>query len=209
MEDENKGIDWSILKKSITFLSICLIIASTLSVGSYYFSSKLEKEYNNNKRIFQSISRKYLDVDQEEKLLIDYYPKFIKLYEKGVIGREKRLNWLETLRQAGEKVNLPSLAYSISSQQEYTPEYNINYNGYSLYRSSMKLTLGLLHEGDLFKLIEYINRTANGSSTLSECTFRMNGEKVVYNKNHANISASCLLYWITIDLSDGREIKIG
>jgi hypothetical protein len=208
MEEKNK-IDWDILKGPLILFCLCLIIAGVLTSGSYYFNSNLNKEYKKNKSLFQSISRRYLDVDQEEKLLRDYYPKFVKLYRQGIIGREKRLNWIEALRQAGEKIKLPSLNYSINSQEEHIPEYSINYSGYSLYRSSMELNLGLLHEGDLFKLIDYINRTADGIYTISECSFSMNGTEIQFDKNAANVSVSCLLNWITIDLAGGQEIKIG
>ena len=209
MEEKSSDIDWTILKKPLIFFSICFVITGILIGGSYYFNSTLNKEYKSNKSIFQSISRRYLDVDQEEKLLRDYYPKFISLYDKGIIGREKRLNWLEALRQAGEKIKLPLLNYSISSQEEHIPEYDVNYSGYTLYRSSMELNLGLLHEGDLFKLINYINKTADGIYTISECKFRMNGNEIKFEKNADNISVQCLLNWITIDLANGEGIKIG
>jgi hypothetical protein len=207
--EKKSEIDWSILKGPLIIFSICLVVVISLIGTSYYFNINLNKEYKRNKNIFQSISRRYLDVDQEEKLLRDYYPKFVKLYNKGIIGREKRLNWIESLRQAGEKAQLPSLNYSISSQEEHIPEYSINYSGYTLYRSSMQLNLGLLHEGDLFKLLNYINRIADGTYTISECTFSMNGKDVQFEKTHVNVSASCLLYWISIDLAGGQEIKIG
>ncbi|MBL1141978.1 MAG: hypothetical protein HND53_08115 [Proteobacteria bacterium] len=206
--EKKSDLDWSILKGPLVVFCICLVFSSVLVGGSYYFNSDLEKEYNNNKNLFQSISRRYLDVDQEEMVLRDFYPKFVNLYNRGIIGQEKRLNWIEALRQAGEKVELPSLTYSINSQEEHIPEYNINYSGYTLYRSSMELTLGLLHEGDLFKLIEYINNTAEGIYTLTECSFNQNGKEIQYVKDNANITASCLLYWITIDLAGGQRIEI-
>ncbi len=209
MEKKESEIDWSILKGALITFSICLVVAGGLVGGSYYFNSALEKEYKRNKSLFQSISRRYLDVDQEEKVLRDNYPEFVKLYNKGIIGREKRLNWIETLRQAGEKVNLPSLTYSIESQEEYIPCFNVDYNGYTLFRSGMELNLGLSHEGDLFKLIDYINHTADGIYTLTECTFSMHGKEIKFEKGQANITASCLLYWITINLAGGQKIEIG
>lgn len=209
MDEGKKEIDWNLLKGSLIIFCVCLIVAGGLIGGSHYFNEKLYKEYQNNKNIFQSISQRYLGVDQEEKLLRDYYPSFVKLYNQGIIGREKRLNWIEALRQAGEKTQLPSLNYSISSQEEYIPEYTINYSGYTLYRSSMELNLGLLHEGDLFKLMEYLNRAADGIYTISECKFSMKSREIKFEKDIANISANCLLHWITIELSGGQEIKIG
>ena len=209
MEKENKDIDWSILKRPLILFCSCLTVSISLIGSSYYFNDKLSKEFNNNKRIFQSVSRRYLDVDKEETLLREFYPKFIKLYEKGVIGREKRLNWIETLRDAGEKIELPTLNYAIKSQEEFRPGYTINYGGYKLYRSNMELKLGLLHEGDLLKLIDYLNKNVAGLYTISECNFRLNSQEIKLDKNASNISATCLLQWVTIDLPGGKGIELG
>ncbi len=205
--DKNE-IEWGILKGALVLFSSCIILSAALISGSLYFDKKIEKELRRNKSLFQSISRKYLDVDQEEKLLLEYYPKFVALYKKGIIGREKRLDWIEVLRQSGEKIQLPSLKYTIKSQELYRPGYQINYSGYALYRSSMDLKLGLLHEGDLFKLLNYINNNAVGTYTISDCEFNQGGSEIQFNKNHANVTVSCTLSWITIDLPGGNRIEI-
>ena len=207
MEKDNK-IDWSILKGAMILFSICLVLSSSLSIWSYYFNSKLSKELKQNKVLFQSISRRYLDVDQEEKLLQEYFPQFVSLYNRGIIGREKRLNWIEALRQSGEKIKLSGLRYSINSQEEFNPEFPVNYGGYTIYRSSMELNLGLLHEGDLFTLLNYIDKKAEGSYTISECTFNKAGGQIVFEKNQTNITATCVLNWLTIDLANGNRIEI-
>ncbi len=205
----DKGqIDWSLLKSTMLLFGVCVVICSGLVGATYYFDAKLEKELRKNKAIFQSISRRYLDVDQEEKLLLDNYPEFVALYNKGIIGREKRLNWIEALRQSGEKIDLPLVKYSIKSQESFVPGFQVNYSGYALYRSSMDLSLGLLHEGDLFKLLNFINKTAEGAFTISECSFKPAVKKIQYNKGQANITVSCLLHWITIDLPSGNRIEI-
>ena len=208
-KETESDLDWTILKKPLVALCACFVIASALIATSYYFNSSLEKQYQQNKNMFQSISRRYLDVDQEEKVLRENYPKFVSLYNQGIIGQEKRLNWIETIRKAGEMIGLPSLSYSIDSQVEHVPEYTVNYNGYTLYRSSMDLNLSLLHEVDLFRFIDYINRNADGIYTISECQFNKVGNEVSYEKDRANVKASCILYWITIDLAGGQRIEIG
>jgi hypothetical protein len=202
------GIDWDILRRPIIIFCICLLVGSGLVGGAYYFNDKLSKELKRNKSIFRSISQRYLDVDQEERLLREYFPQFVALYNKGIIGREKRLNWIEALRRSGEEIKLPALRYSIKSQEMFTPDFEINYNGYALYRSDMELNLGLLHEGDLFELLKYIDQTADGAYTISECKFNMNGNEIRMEKNYANISANCLLHWMTIDLASGMRIEI-
>ena len=207
MEKDNK-VDWGILKGAMILFSICLVLGSSLMIWGYYFNSKLSKELTQSKALFQSISRRYLDVDQEEKLLQDYFPQFVSLYNRGIIGREQRLNWIEALRQTGEKIKLPGLRYSINSQETFIPEFPVNYGGYTIYRSSMELSLGLLHEGDLFALLKYIDENAEGSYTISECTFNKIGSQIVFEKNLANITAACVLNWLTIDLANGNRIEI-
>ncbi len=63
------GIDWDILRRPIIIFCICLLVGSGLVGGAYYFNDKLSKELKRNKSIFRSISQRYLDVDQEERLL--------------------------------------------------------------------------------------------------------------------------------------------
>jgi hypothetical protein len=208
MEKEKGELDWSILKGAMIMFCICLVFGTSLIVWGYYFNTKHSKELSQNKRIFQSISRQYLDVDQEEKLLQEYFPQFVTLYNRGVIGREKRLNWIEALRQSGEKINLPSLRYSISSQEEFIPEFVVNYSGYTIYSSSMELSLGLMHEGDLFELLNYIDEHAEGAYTLSECAFNKNGNEIKFEKNYANIAVTCLVNWLTLDVAGGNRIEI-
>lgn len=208
MDKENDKTDWSVLKGAIILFSICLVLVGSLTIWSYYFNSKLSKELRQNKALFQSVSRRYLDVDQEEKLLQEYFPQFVSLYNRGIIGREKRLNWIEALRQSGEKINLPSLRYSINSQEAFNPEFTVNYGGYTIYRSSMELSLGLLHEGDLFELLDYLDENAEGLYTISKCTFNKNTNEIRFEKNYANISAACILNWLTIDLSSGSRLEI-
>ena len=121
---------------------------------------------------------------------------------------KSRLNWIEALRISGERTELPSLNYSIQSQKEFTPGFNINYSGYSMYRSSMQLTLGLLNEGDLFTLLNHLDKTADGTYTISKCVFSKNSKQIRFDKNYANIKATCLLHWITINLGGGKGIEI-
>ncbi|MEM7026667.1 MAG: hypothetical protein AAF410_00395 [Pseudomonadota bacterium] len=207
-QKKESDIDWKVLKLSLIMLCICVIISGSLVGASYYFSNQMEKEFTKNKQQFQSISRRYLDIDQEEQLLLDYYPRFVKLYNKGIIGKEKRLNWIEALRQSGESVNIPSLRYSIESQSEFSPTYPVDYSGFKLYSSEMQLVLGLLHEGDLFNLLSELSVNAKGLFTVDECIIRRSSDELKFEKDMVNVNTICTMQWITINLPDGQNIEI-
>lgn len=200
--------DWSVLKGPLTVFIICLVFCSTLVTGTWYFMDNMLKKYNANNVNFQSISKQYLAVDQEEQLIRQYYPKFVNLYNKGVIGQEHRLNWIETLRSSGEFIKLPALRYNINSQTAFTPDYPVNTASFQIFSSSMVLNLDLLHEGDLQKLLNALNQHAQGTYNLSKCIFRQTNPVDLTNATKGNISTECELRWFSIKNSDGSVINI-
>ena len=204
-----KDIDWSVIRGSLIALVLSLGVSSSLVVGSYYFRDAMQTDFNRNNALFMSISNRYLAIDEEERQINKYYPQFLKLYERGVIGSEKRLNWIEVLRQTGTEIKLPSLIYSISSQRAYTPAYPMSLGRFKVFASEMELQLALGHEGDLFDLLNVMDRDAEGTFSVNVCEFQISGDIVeVENPNAANIIANCSIDWYTIKLADGSEIKV-
>ena len=201
-------IDWTILKWSVINIVACLFISSLIAAGSYYFMGKIQAQSQQSRRMFQSISQRYLAVDEEERLIKQFYHEFVDYYNKGIIGREHRLNWIEILRQSSEQTQLPSLNYEITSRGEFTPEYAINPGRYRLFSSSMRLDLGLLHEVDLLQLFRDLDEQAEGAYSVSECTFDRKNPEITESRDTANITVKCLLNWFTIELASGEKLDL-
>lgn len=200
-------LDWLVLKGPVSAFIICLILSAALIGGTWYFEEDMLKKYNSDNDRFQAVSKQYLAVDQEEKLIRKFYPKFVELYDKGIIGQEHRLNWIETLRASGEYIKLPGLRYNISSQVAYTPDYPVNTGSFRIYSSTMKLNLDLLHEGDFRQLLTALNQHAQGTYNLSKCIFHKTNPVDLTNITRGNISAECDLNWFSIKKSDGSVIN--
>lgn len=201
-------LDWSVIKFSTITFAIIMLISIVLIVGSWSFKDDMLREHNKNKAKFNSISQKYLAVDEDEKIIRQYYPEFIALYKKGFVGREHRLNWIETLRASSERIKLPGLTYGISPQERYAPGFSINLGRFALYSSTMMLNIGMLHEGDLSRLIIDLNEHAEGMFTITECKFTQLSKIVIESSDVKNISAECQLQWLNVRMSDGSEIKL-
>ena len=205
---KRSDIDWSILRLSLIIFFICMIVSGALISGSFYFKDKMLNEYNRNNAMFRSVSNKYFAVDEEEKLIKKFYPVFVQLYNEGVLGRELRLNWVETLRKAGEEIHISSLSYEIHSQELYTPAFPVMMEKYSLFRSVMNLNIQILHEGDLFRLFEILDQQAKGAYNIENCTITSTSTKILEAPGSANLSARCELIWHSIKLADGTELKV-
>lgn len=200
-------IDWPLLQGAIVAFVSGLVISGALIGGSWYYEDKMQVKYNKDKQLFQSVSSQYLQVDQEEGLINQYYPEFINLYNEGLLGQERRLNWIEVLRASSERIRLPALRYEIASQNQFTPDYPLNKGAFQIYNSTMKLNIDLLHEGDLPRLFEDLNAQAQGRYNVSKCSFRRLGDLKLNDSAQGNISVECELQWFNIKKSDGREIN--
>jgi Ni,Fe-hydrogenase maturation factor len=205
---KRRDLDWPVIKfNSITF-TLVLLLSAGLIFGSWVFKEDMLYEYKRNKVRFTSVSKKYLAVDEDERIIRQYYPEFLELYKKGIVGREHRLNWIETLRASSERIKLPGLTYGVSPQEEYAPGFNVNLGKFALYSSTMKLSISMLHEGDLSRLIKDLNENAEGMFTVTECNFIRSNKTLIEHSDATNIRADCELQWLSIRIADGTEIKL-
>jgi hypothetical protein len=183
-------------------------LSAALLTASFYFHEEMEQRFKKENARFLDVSRQYLSVDVEEKVINELYPRFVELYRHGVIGREQRLDWLEVLKQIGATSKLPSMSYEISSRGPYTPEFPVDTGSFQIYASPMRLNLGMLHENDLARVLATLDRDAPGIYTVKECELRSAHKKIEPDPAKQNITADCSLLWFTINLSNGADIVV-
>jgi hypothetical protein len=205
---KSDDIDWKILRGSLIIFTLTVIVSGSLVYGGLYFRSQMQLEFNRSNAAFQSISSRYLAVDEEEKLIKNFLPRFVELYNSGVIGNEQRLNWIEVLRDTGDEIRLPALSYQIDSQQVFTPGFPLNLGKYRLYSSKMTLNMSLMHEEDMFRILDKLGQEAKGIFSMVGCTIDPSGFVISESANAANVSARCDLQWYTIRLADGKPIEV-
>ncbi len=201
-------IDWRVLRNASILLLLALAFSGALIAGSMYYEDMMYARYQKEDARFKAISRKYLAVDQEEKLIKDDYPRFVEFYRQGIIGPEHRLNWLETLRAARDRLEIPDLRYQIDSREQFVPDYDVVSGPFELYATRMKLSLDMLHEGDLFSLLQVLDERAEGLYTVSRCHLKRLQKQVVLKADSKNLMAECELAWETIDLPGEEGIKL-
>lgn len=204
----SKTVDWSILRGTLIGFVVCVVLAAVMVSASYYFKQQMQAEYDHNHREFLHASQQYLAVDEEERIIDEYYPEFVRLYRAGLLGRERRLDWLETLRNAGSAIKIPELSYKIEAQKEIEPDYPLQRGGYGIFASPMNLNAGLLHEGDLLQLLQSLERDALGQFTVRKCDMRMATQQLTLEPGITNIRADCTIDWLTVDLAGDEELVL-
>jgi len=192
-------IDWTVLRGAFALLLVSVVLSGGVLGGSYYFWSKMDREYRRQNSKLLSIRRRYQSIDDEERAIQTYLPRFRQLEEGGVIGREQRLNWIEKLREVSQALKLPSVQYSIDTQVPYKPEFPVpEMTSFRIYASRMTVSLGLLHEEDLPRLLAELGRAATGLYSVSKCSIRRNGMAFARSPTTPNLTAECELQWMTV-----------
>lgn len=191
-------IDWRVLRGALALLVVAIAVSVSVVTATQMFSNKVQREFRRQRAALLSVRSAYQRVDEEKKTLELYLPRYRALKAAGVIGRERRLSWVEALRAAARRIGLPALRYEIATQKRYTPDYPLTTGDYQLYESDMKLTIGLFHEGDLLHLFRLLDTDAKGLYSVSRCSISRAGRMFSLDPRKTNLNAECVLRWFTV-----------
>jgi hypothetical protein len=191
-------IDWSILRGALILLVISVVIATVALNMSYSFWNQQDTALKRTNAKLLSARGQYHALDDEEDIIATYLPRYASLEEEGIIGREHRLDWIDVLRETARVVQVPRLEYAIEAQRQFDAGVDLNVGDYSAYASSMRVTLGLLHEGDLVRFLSGLMEKASGLVGVTGCEMTRAGEALISQPRASNVNAMCVLRFITI-----------
>lgn len=120
---------------------------------------------------------------------------FASLQTRGIIGEEKRLDWVELIKEIKENRKLLDIQYEFAPQQ--TSE-RAALPGFSFRSSPMRLQMKLLHEGDLINLINDLRSQAKAYVRVRSCTVTRIPRTESITGEVALLDANCQLDWFTI-----------
>ena len=139
------------------------------------------------------IDDKLRRVRSEEAEIKQKSAVFHRLQQRGMIGEEQRLDWVELLKTIRERRRLLELRYEIAPQRALDA---ITSGALSFYASAMKIELKLLHEEDLTRLLGDLRQQAGPLIRVRSCKLarlpRISGDIA------APLQADCQIDWITL-----------
>jgi len=188
--------DWQRLQFPCLMLGLVIIIVSML----IWFTGKqqllaeaaLQKQ---NAELGQARSR-YQASGAEKEAIIKHLPGYQKLIERGFVGEERRIEWIDALRNINQQYKLFGINYTIDTQETYQPAFRLDSGKFELQRSVMKIVAGLLHEGDLFTILDALAAQNFAPFMVRECEVTRVGSGIK-NKFLPNLNAKCEIDWLT------------
>jgi hypothetical protein len=124
---------------------------------------------------------------------------FQRLAARGMIGEERRLAWVELLKELRDRLRLIRIHYEFSPQRALDTD---GTGAAGLYASSMKLEAKLLHEEDLTRLLDELRRLAPALIQVKRCDVE---RLPPADENLGSLRADCLIDWITLRAAGENE----
>jgi hypothetical protein len=136
-------------------------------------------------------------IAEEERDVKDKLEVYLRLKDARVLGEERRLEWADTVTRIRKERELLDVRYRIEPQRLLVslPGKPANVDFYS---STMRVTLALLHEGDLFTFLDDLRASGNAYYSLQSCTLSRTGQGGPLTTLAPRLRAECAIDLITI-----------
>ncbi len=125
-----------------------------------------------------------------------------RLQDSGILGEERRLDWMEQLRNTQRDLRLPGLKYEFAAQ---APLNRTTPSGYAWFNSPLRLQMRLLHEGDLLNALEHIQREARAMVIVRSCQLAPPTTAGERREFVAPLNADCNMDWLTARQPSARN----
>lgn len=193
-------IDWHYLKKPLIFFCVAIsICVALILVGSEYEEAKYQ-DYLQAMTTLRNTHTLYRNIVNDIDLLEQYRNQYNSYKSSGLVGEERRLSWVESLESTNKVLRLPTLNYNLGPQEEFARPKFKELRGVSVMSSPMELNIGLLHEEDLFALLEGLRLSIKNLFTVDHCSMDRYGPvSETLSTKSVNLRAKCTIRWVSID----------
>ena len=193
-------IDWFYLRRPLIILAVVIVISAAIVVVGYQYEETQQEEYQAALSTLRSTHQLYSSMVNDIDLLDQYRSLYSEYKSSGLVGGERRLSWIESLESTNEVLRLPTLGYSLNPQEKFVrPGFQLK-RGVSVMSSPMDLKIGLLHEEDMFALLEGLRLSIQNLFTVDSCSIiRQESVERSLNTRRTNLQSACSIRWVTIN----------
>jgi len=174
-------------------LTVALAVGAVTASRWYWHQARDFQAWAQQKR--NAARDRLFNAETEKREIRLYQPQYAALRERGLIGQENRLDWVDAIRQIQEQRKLMPISYELEPQQPVRMDGGMELGGYRLHGSRMNLHMDLLHEGDLFVLLDDLRQRSFYSA--QECSIKRAASGLP-TPLAPTLSADCTLNWLTL-----------
>jgi len=193
-------IDWFYLRRPFILLLVAILVAVAMALAGQQYENAQREQYETALGTLRTTHKLYSNIINDIDLLDQYRNLYSDYKASGLVGEERRLSWIESLESTNEVLRLPMLTYSLNPQEDFKrPGLKVD-RDVSVMSSPMDLSIGMLHEEDLFALLEGLRLSISSLYTVDSCSIIRQGTVArSLDTRKTNLRSQCTLRWVTID----------
>lgn len=193
----------ALVKRFFKKLLIIFVLLAMLLAGAWYGYGEIQKELAAQERPkiqkLNSLKSQVRFLQQQVRLYHEYGEKYQELVKKGLVKRQDRVFWTDSLIKIKEQYIVPELSFTFSPEKPLsTGQFSkIRVPNGTFFYSEITLQMALQHEEDLVRIFETISQkisplylVQNCNASLKESSHEVNAN---FNLTSGNLNADCTL----------------
>jgi hypothetical protein len=190
--------DFQRLQWSLLLFAASALIAAIATWAALHQQQQTRQAHLAALAANRQIAGKLAGARNEESELREKIARFQTLKARGLIGAERRLDWVEIIGRIRAARRLAQIDYEFSPQRPLDSAIlpgGAIAGPFTLKTSEMHLRLTLLHEGDLLGFIDDLRANAPALIQIRHCAISRPTQAPM--DHAARLAADCTLEWIT------------
>ncbi|MET0265043.1 MAG: hypothetical protein ABW202_05465 [Duganella sp.] len=189
--------EFGLIRTAVLTAAAVIICGMTLVTVTAIGQQEADEALAQAQRERNAAATRYAQLDNEKRDIRNFQQRYSELRQRGLIGEERRLEWVDAIRQVQESRRLPPLSYEIDPQQPVRLESALDLGEYTLQGSRMRLHMELVQDMDLFDFFADLHE--RGFFALQDCSIKRLASAVQATATGAaTLGADCTLNWITM-----------
>ena len=156
-------------------LTGCIVLILAAIAGGYFAQEYLDRVKRSGVATsdqLREVKLRLARATEEEREIKENLQHYQALIARGVVGEEKRLDWVDAVTAIKSERRLFNISYSIAPQKELDYPGFGKTPGVKFMASRVNMSLQLLHEEDLLGFIDELGRRAKTHLSVRECNLR-------------------------------------
>lgn len=184
---------------ALILLTLSILTGLGLYFGGALFEHRQQARHAQAQQRLDAARQKHARTTDEQENIRRFLAPYQALLANKLIGEERRLDWIDALGHSREQRKFFPLEYDIAARRPYLFADLASANALKISASRMNLKFPLLHENDLFTLLNDLRTRKAGLFVLDHCDITRNPqEKGKPIQLAPNLAAECALDWLTV-----------
>lgn len=188
------------LRWSLVLFVVLLLAGTGAGLGSRWLLQQAEREHRQAKARLTDIEGRLVRARDEEREILSKISRYRELVERGTIGPEDRLGWIEKIGEIKTERRLFDIQYELAPQRPLDQKLlggSIT-GGHQFMASTMRLRMQLLHEDDLLGFLADLRSRVQALLLVRACQVERLPPASGGRGVQPQLKADCTIDWVTL-----------